>query len=103
MIEGTCIKKCLTTLLFRLVIPGLSQKSCFSQRICIEMGKWYFSTSQSGIVLNKLPKFRPDDVDMPLKLAIVSPCQACCLALVFLLALGIFLPGGQDSGEAAGR
>ena len=48
-----------------LVVPGLSQ-NLTSHKQFIENGHMvFFHKNQSGIVLNKQPKFRPDDVIIP--------------------------------------
>ncbi len=48
-----------------LVVPGLSH-NLTSHKQFVENGHMvFFHKSQSGIVLNKQPKFRPDDVVIP--------------------------------------
>ena len=48
-----------------LVVPGLSQ-NLTSHKQFIQNGHMvFFHKNQSGIVLNKQPKFRPDDVIIP--------------------------------------
>ncbi len=48
-----------------LVVPGLSQ-NLTSHKQVVENGHMvFFHKSQPGIVLNKQPKLRPDDVVIP--------------------------------------